>query len=306
MIDEAAVHGWLQELRHKGLTKNTMIDYRKVLSRMLKFAISPMGINDVNRATGVDLPKAQTEPKKIIEFTEDELWEIAFNIREEYRLFVLFGGFCGLRIAEDSGVRRDDLEWREQSGWVLHVRKQVQSGKLTTLKTADSVRDVPVPPDLWEMIETHLRLFPPQNSECGVLFPSPQGKLLNANNFRRREWYPALQRAGIEKRHPHVLRHTFIKLCKDADMPPHVVAKLAGQKSLAVTMNTYGTGIDLDSLVTQSRKLSGVLDEDSFKKRLQEADSADFAADFAAEPEVTGTPGFSDVNGNPADYRRNR
>ena len=39
--------------------------------------------------------------------------------------------------------------------------------------------------------------------------PAPRGRNLSLDNWRTREWYDALDAAGIERRGPYHLRHTF-------------------------------------------------------------------------------------------------
>jgi integrase len=43
-----------------------------------------------------------------------------------------------------------------------------------------------------------------------LLFPAPEGGALNLDNFRRREWAPAVEAAGVETpATPHDMRGTF-------------------------------------------------------------------------------------------------
>jgi integrase len=39
--------------------------------------------------------------------------------------------------------------------------------------------------------------------------PAPRGGYLEINRFRLRHWYPALRAAGVERRGPYTMRHTF-------------------------------------------------------------------------------------------------
>jgi integrase len=45
----------------------------------------------------------------------------------------------------------------------------------------------------------------------GVLFPAAEGGRINIDNFRSREWVPALQAAGVEHRRIYDMRHTFAR-----------------------------------------------------------------------------------------------
>jgi integrase len=42
-----------------------------------------------------------------------------------------------------------------------------------------------------------------------LLFTAPEGGHLSLDNWRTRDWYPALDAAGLDRRGPYHLRHTF-------------------------------------------------------------------------------------------------
>lgn len=73
----------------------------------------------------------------------------------------------------------------------------------TTPKT-HQVRSVPVPPALMRHIEQECR----GRGAADLLFPAPKGGPLRLNNWRRRVFDPAVERAGIVDLTPHDLRHT--------------------------------------------------------------------------------------------------
>jgi integrase len=49
----------------------------------------------------------------------------------------------------------------------------------------------------------------PPRIDTALMFPSSEGKLIRLDNWRTREWYDALDAAGIARRGPYQLRHTF-------------------------------------------------------------------------------------------------
>ena len=42
-----------------------------------------------------------------------------------------------------------------------------------------------------------------------LLFPAARGGHIGLDTWRTREWYPALEAAGLRRRGPYQLRHTF-------------------------------------------------------------------------------------------------
>lgn len=317
-IKVPVIRNWMYMIRDEGLAQGTIADYRKVLTRLLSFA-EEIEVIDAVPGRRLKSPKSlQPEKAPIVEFTQEEFWQIAHHIRDDYKLMILFAAFCGLRIGELAGLRRDDLEWDEGNGWIIHVRKQVQDGKLTSPKTPESIRDIPVPREVWEFIRAHLycyeihrRLYPSANPHK-VLFPSPkadlwmmkkpeakrEGALLSTDTFRKREWYPALERAGLDKRRFHILRSSFTVDSLINGMPPHIVSKLLGHADLTITMNKYGKRFALSDLVRETQKKSGIHDEESLKQKALEVGAAGFAADFAAESGPPVLPPVWDASGN--------
>lgn len=49
----------------------------------------------------------------------------------------------------------------------------------------------------------------PPGLDVPLLFPAQMGSFIDLDKWRLREWYPALEAAGIERRGPYQLRHTF-------------------------------------------------------------------------------------------------
>ena len=68
----------------------------------------------------------------------------------------------------------------------------------------------------------------PARLETPLLFPSPAGRPIDLDNWRLRVWYPALEGAGIEKRGPYCLRHTFASEALRAGVSIFELSRLMG------------------------------------------------------------------------------
>ena len=55
----------------------------------------------------------------------------------------------------------------------------------------------------------------PHRIDSRLLSPNSRGRTVDLNNFRTRDWYPALECAGFDQRGPHALRHTYATFLLD-------------------------------------------------------------------------------------------
>ena len=80
----------------------------------------------------------------------------------------------------------------------------------------------------------------PPRLDTPLLFPAGRGGHLNLHNWRRDEWKPALQAAGLAyRRRPYALRHTFISEAIAAGIPTFEIARMSGTSVLQID-KTYG------------------------------------------------------------------
>jgi integrase len=79
----------------------------------------------------------------------------------------------------------------------------------------------------------------PAQLSTRLAFPAPEGGYVNLDNFRTREWYEALDAAGIERRGPYHLRHTFATEALAAGVSIFELARVMGA-SVKEIDRTYG------------------------------------------------------------------
>jgi integrase len=141
--------------------------------------------------------------------------------REWWPLFATLA-FTGLRIGEAQELRGGDVRLAER-------RIRVHDGE-HRLKTASSVRDVPVPEPLASLLAEHTTRFPigPNDLHFGPPF----------NDYRaaRRVFTRACRTAGLHKVTLHDLRHTFAVHAAQAGVPIPRIQKLLGHATVAMAM----------------------------------------------------------------------
>ena len=79
----------------------------------------------------------------------------------------------------------------------------------------------------------------PPRVDTALLFPAPEGGHLGIENWRSRAWYPALEAAGISKRGPYHLRHTFATEALAAGVSTFELSRVMGT-SLQMIDQHYG------------------------------------------------------------------
>ena len=176
----------------------------------------------------------------------EALLEAASSWRDRFLLVLLW--FCGLRIGECLGLRREDLHFTERStslgcsvpGPHLHVTRREANPNGASAKSRDD-RSVPVGAVVMAYYDRYLeeRLACPAADGCDFVFVNlshaPLGEPMTASAVR--QWMRRLsRRAGIGRAvHPHLIRHSTGSELADAGAGIDVVAELLGHRSIIST-----------------------------------------------------------------------
>ncbi len=141
--------------------------------------------------------------------------------REWWPLFATLA-FTGLRIGEAQELRGGDVRLAERRIRIHDAEHRV--------KTASSVRDVPVPEPLARLLAEHVTRFPIGPND--LLFAAP----LSDYRAARRVFSRACRTAGLHKVTLHDLRHTFAVHAAQAGVPIPRIQKLLGHATVAMAM----------------------------------------------------------------------
>jgi len=167
------------------------------------------------------------------EFTPFESWQEVIALAQElgpYGPLIVFCVGTGVRPEEAFGADWTAVDLR---GGVFTVHKAFAKGRLKRYtKTERSRRRIP----LRAKVVAALQTLPHRE---GILFPSAGGGHIEINNFRSREWVPALQASGIEHRRIYDMRHTFATWSLAAGMSIFTLARRMGT-SVQMIDSTYG------------------------------------------------------------------
>lgn len=177
-------------------------------------------------------PNPQPPPRGVRTFTTAEVDAIAVELGAVFGPMIRFAAATGLRPEEWIALERADVD---RTARVVRVaRTHVEGRTKPHGKTSASARDVPLSgralaalDDLAPRLDTRL------------LFPAPGGGPINLGNFRRRDWKPALEAAGITDRRIYDLRSTFASHALAAGVSVFELARIMGT-SVRMIERHYG------------------------------------------------------------------
>jgi integrase len=176
-------------------------------------------------------PNPQPRTEEIEPFTRVQVDMIADELGPAYGPLVVFVAETGLRTNEWVALERRDVD---RAGAVT-VQRRFSQGRLTPYpKTVRSRRRIPLTSRALGAFEA----LPPRIDSL-LLFPAARGGHIGLDTWRTREWYPALEAAGIKQRGPYCLRHTFATEALAGGVSIFELARLMGASTEMID-RTYG------------------------------------------------------------------
>ena len=170
------------------------------------------------------------EPRaeELLPFTREEIDALAIELGPVYGPLIVFAAGTGLRTNEWTALERRDVD----HGAVV-VQRRYADGTLTPYPKTGRRRVL-----LTARATVALDAIPPR-LDTPLLFPAPMGGHIGLDTWRTREWYPALDAAGIRRRGPYHLRHTFATEALAGGVSIFQLARLMGT-SVKMIDRTYG------------------------------------------------------------------
>jgi integrase len=232
-------------LRERDCSASTRAKHLRVLGACLQAAVfyRYAASNPVR-----ELPPAQRprpERKEAAYFENEELPRLfAYFYDEPYRTLCLVALKTGMRQGELLGLRWCDVDLDQG---VVRVRRSYTGGMLGTPKNRER-RDVDLISDVVELLAGMRGEWGSANGGESLVFPGDDGRrFLTPSVLLRRELYPAMARAGIQRVGPtqerrtfHSFRHTFAKRALESGAQVTWLSRHLGHSSLKVTTDIYG------------------------------------------------------------------
>lgn len=200
---------------HMGKTHSTVSKYKQLITQMSKWAIREELIT-TNFASFVKLPENVRKEKEI--FTDADIEKLEKDGSETAKIILMLI-YTGMRIGELFSLPLEDY----------HKSYVIGGEKTETGRN----RIIPIRPEGRAYFSYFANL-----ADGPLLLSGYTGQRVPAN-FRRRDYYPLLDKLGIARKTPHATRHTYASRARKAGMAPEILQKILGHADYSTTANIY-------------------------------------------------------------------
>ena len=230
-IDLFTVQDLINRLKEKGLAYNTIKPCYALMNQAFLKA-KKAGIITANPCEGVELPAREKKEIEVLsEFEVKQL--VSTGNRSTYYPVFLFLLFSGMRVGEMIALEWNDIDFEKK---VIHITRNFYRGELTTPKTEQGKRDIP-------LTDVLAQLLP--DAAHGTVFRNTLDNRIDYHVLLT-AWQRQQTAAHFRNCYGlHALRHTFATnlIRNGADVKS--VSMLLGHRDIQTTLNFYcHAGID--------------------------------------------------------------
>ncbi len=236
----------MRELQAEGLSPWTIKRILGALSCVFTFALRRgyIATHPFHRLERDERPHPLSSDQRVL--TRTELARLFAACPRRYRPLLLTSSYTGMRLSEVLGLSWADVDF---TAGVIHVRHQLARGRRGVPphrippKTRASVREIPLLPQLAEVLRQHKR-GSQFTSGSDYVFATRNGTAFLHHNVSKRVLRRAATGAGLDRLGRrvrfHDLRHTFAShLIIDIRLDVVQVSRILGHARTSMTLDTY-------------------------------------------------------------------
>lgn len=221
--------------------------------------VAAMFIDAVQNKVLAHSPCAHTklpEPDggKVVPLSLEQVAAIHEAMPDHLAATVILAAGTGLRVGEVLGLTKDRVDFLRRKVTVDRQLKTVQGANVRYLgpaKTKASMREVPMPKVVADVLAAHMKVYPPAvvrmpvggpsqpEAECAFLFTTKDGRSHVGRTTFALAFRAAADAVGVTDGF-HALRHHYASLLIEAGVSIKVVQERLGHATAAETLDTYG------------------------------------------------------------------
>ncbi len=246
--------------------RNTLRHISALASSIFSRAVAKQRLRS-NPWVDVSFPET-AEPTNTPHYTWDEAENVisALVERVDCQLVMALACFAGLRPNEIAALR-----WEDVDGEWLHIRRGMVDGKLDSPKTAESVRSIPllpqvrVPLELWRKSATSGWVFPCEGTLTAERIIAPEMQQyaggpspVDLGNLVRRVIRPTVEKAKLRWKPIKAGRTgACTAIIEGSNGNAALAQAVLGHKSMTTTLNVYKKAISPANLLAGMKALKG-------------------------------------------------
>ena len=143
----------------------------------------------------------------------------------------------GMRLGEALGLKWEDIDFQNR---FINIQRNIVKGRIDTPKSG-KFRKVDMSLQLTETLKNLKKQREDANHKIHEwIFVNKVGKPINGDNWRKRVFKKALNKAKIRSIRIHDIRHTYASLLLQMGESMLYVRDQLGHSSIRITVDTYG------------------------------------------------------------------
>ena len=220
--------------RPQGYKKWTIQGCLSPMSSMFRYAVRKgwMSSNPIKELERTERPK--TDQREMLILSSDDISQLLPSVTTTIRPIIQAALFTGMRAGELLSLKWEDVDLA--NGFI----------KVRDSKTRAGIREIVIHEDLVKMLAEY-------NETTGLVFRTSNGTPYSQRNVLR-ALHDALDKAGLEKRGLHSLRHTYASWLISLGADVTYVANQMGHSNPDITLRLYAKFFDPERRKTEMRE----------------------------------------------------
>jgi integrase len=239
-ITTAKIEQFLGKNQISGMNLRTLKKVTLILGQIMAYAIRHNYINnnpvrDAEKPKwSSDIAKPQVDGKfRVLTPSEINAFLEAVEGRK-FQVLLKLAVFSGARAGELYGLKWTDVDWFNNQ---IQIQRTFNTGKWYKPKTKSSNRKIDLGPAMIAELKKWKLACPP--NKFNLIFPNSVGNPMTHDNVVKRQFRPALKKAGLPVIRFHNLRHTYASLLIDQGENIKYIQTQLGHSSPSITLDVY-------------------------------------------------------------------
>ena len=224
-----------------GLSPKTVTDMLTIIKSSMDYG-SYNGFPISCNLSKISVKKKEKEMRVLTIQEQKCLTNVLLDATDLSKLGILLSLYTGIRIGELCALRWENLSVESKTLRVRETMQRIQSANvsekaktkivITEPKSKCSIRDIPLPDFLLEIIRAH------QGLPKEFVLTGDRNRFIEPRTMQN-HFLRYVKESGIDKANYHSLRHTFATRCVEVGFEIKSLSEILGHANVNITLNRY-------------------------------------------------------------------